>query len=98
MRKSLLCLALIGLLFACQRPVNTSPAPRLKNAMASFLKKSVGKDSGQITFEVLDVNYFTDKDFYECEFQVRMRAPGTDTTGLMKARVSNDFVTVTRKW
>jgi len=47
---------------------------------------------------MVDVNYFEDKDFYECEFQVRLfRQGGTDTTGIIKGRVSKDFSKVTKK-
>jgi hypothetical protein len=66
--------------------------------MASFLKKSLNNDSAAVRFDVKDVSYFADASFYECEFTVSMISKKLDTTGIMRARVSKDFSTVTRKW
>ncbi|HVS98136.1 MAG TPA: hypothetical protein VHE54_16685 [Puia sp.] len=91
-------LLLFALVFCCRKPVRTDPTSRLEKAMAAFLRKNVGRDSATIRFQVLDVAYYADKDFYECEFHVRMTSPSGDTTGMMKARISSDYSKVTRKW
>src|SRR5690348_8588616 len=91
-------LIVLVLVLGCRKPVKTDPAPKLKSAMTAFLKKSIGSDSGSIHFQVFDVAYFADKGFYDCEFHVRMVSPNGDTTGMMKARISDDFEKVTRNW
>ncbi|GGA92218.1 hypothetical protein GCM10011511_14500 [Puia dinghuensis] len=66
--------------------------------MAEFLKKKAGPDSTRTQFNVEEVVYFEDKDFFDCEFKVRMRTNEKDTTGEMAATISKDFSQVTRKW
>ena len=83
----------------CQR--HLSPAEvkdNLEKAMAAYLIEQQGGDTSRLKFKMEDVNYFEDKDFYECEFSVRLfRQGGADTTGLIKGRVSKDFSKVTKK-
>jgi hypothetical protein len=96
--KTLIFLFMLTLGTNCKRPVKTADVPyRLKSAMAGFLTKSLREDTSSIKFVVEDVSYFEDKDFYECEFKVRMKDRNTDTTGIMQARITRDFATVTRK-
>ena len=84
---------------SCKR--NLSPAEvkdNLEKAMASHLIEEQGGDTTRLKFKMVDVNYFEDKDFYECEFTVRLlRQDGRDTTGLVKGRVSKDFSKVTKR-
>ena len=91
-------LLLFAVVLGCRKPVRTDPSARLEKTMAAFLKKNVGRDSATVKFQVLDVAYYADKDFYECEFHVRMTSPSGDTTGMMKARISSDYSKVIRKW
>ena len=65
---------------------------KLINTMSDYLKK----DKPEATFVVKDVIYFKEKDFFTCEFDVRMQAHGVDTVGKMKATISNDLSTVKR--
>jgi len=57
------------------------------------------KDTSKTKFQILDVNYFEDKTFFECQFKVHMYvlSTGFDTVGMMAARISKDFATVNRK-
>jgi len=50
-------------------------------------------------FTVKDVIYYPEasQKLYYCEFHVNMNIKGRDTTGLMKAMISNDFNTVERR-
>jgi hypothetical protein len=92
-----LVLFLLVLVLSCKRPVpDPDPSGNLRNAMAAFLKKSA--DTAKVRFDVKEVTYFKDANFYECEFKVRMILPDKDTTGSMTARISSDFSNVTRKW
>ncbi len=96
MKNFAICFLLV-LASSCQRPVpNPDISGNLKNAMAAFLKKAV--DTTKVRFDVKEVTYFKEANFYECEFKVRMILPDKDTTGSMTARISSDFSNVTRKW
>lgn len=85
--------------FACKRAHTRSEVQKeLSNAMLDFLRKDHNNDTSKIKFEIIDVNYFEDKTFFECEYKVRMHIPsGIDTVGMMTARVSKDFTIVKRK-
>jgi hypothetical protein len=71
----------------------------LSNAMLTRLWTEHNKDTSSIKFQILDVNYFEDRTFFECQFKVHMYvlSTGFDTVGMMAARVSKDFSTVKRK-
>jgi hypothetical protein len=47
---------------------------------------------------MLDVDYYKDADdFYLCNFKVKLyRADGSDTTGYIRSKISNDFSIVKR--
>ena len=97
--KPVLFFSALIILVACAR--TKSPADtrdQLKSAMISFL--ATEKDTTRAKFEILDVYYFEEKKSYTCEFKVRMRIPDAhiDTIGKMRALISRDFKTVTRKW
>ncbi len=97
MKKLFFCLLCI-LAFSCQKkPKPAEVQEHLKKAMSGFLYESVHNDSSKVKFEVKDVVFFEDKEFYECEFNVRMQQQGKDTTGIMRARVTKDFAKVNRK-
>jgi hypothetical protein len=97
MKKILIGMALL-LAFACkQKPTPADVENRLKRSMSSFLYEKVNYDSFAVRFTIQDVTYFADKDFYECEFRVKMSRGGHDTTDIMRARVAKDFSKVIRK-
>ncbi|MES1159895.1 MAG: hypothetical protein ABUM51_03995 [Bacteroidota bacterium] len=92
-------LLLVSLLASCKRTLSPAEVKdNLEKAMTAKLIDEQGGDTTRLKFRMIDVDYFEDKDFYECEFQVRLfRQNGTDTTGIVKGRVSKDFSKVTKK-
>ena len=93
---SLLCIVI--LFSGCLR----SPSPkdtsnRLKATMSDFLQKATAKSPAATHFDVMDVSWYEDSTFFECEFKVHMTGPGQDTTGIMTARIARDFSKVVRK-
>lgn len=92
-------LLILALGISCKRALSPAEVKdNLEKAMAARLLEEQGGDTTRFKFKMLDVNYFEDKDFYECEFQVRLlRQNGTDTTGIIRGRVSKDFSKVTKK-
>ena len=98
MRKALVCLLLL-FSFAChKKPTPSEVETRLKRAMSEFLYESVNNDSSKVKFEVNQVMFFADKEFYACEFKVKMLQAGHDTTAGMKARIAKDFSKVVRTY
>jgi hypothetical protein len=96
--KKILLGAVLLLAFACKpKPTSTDVENRLKRAMSEFLYAKVNNDSSQVKFNVKDVTYFADAEFYECEFHVQMTRGGRDTTDMMRARIAKDFSKVVRK-
>ena len=84
--------------FACQpKPAPADVEIRLKKAMAAFLYEKINNDSSTVKFNVKEVTFFADKDFYECEFRVNMKRDSFDTTAIMRARIASDFSKVVRK-
>ena len=97
MKKIFFCLLCI-LAISCQKkPKQAEVQDHLKKAMSGFLYESINNDSSKVKYDVKDVLFFEDREFYECEFNVRMLQDGKDTTGVMKARVTKDFTKVSRK-
>lgn len=102
MKKSFfLCLVLIIVLgYACQRAHPPSDVKKgLSKAMLNFLWHDKRNDTSKIRFEIMDVTFFEERNFYECEYKVRLHviATGYDTIGTMTANVSKDFARVKRK-
>ena len=97
-----LSLLITGLIVGihCKRPLApVQVKENLEKAMSNYLIAEQGGDTSHFRFKMEDLNYFEDKEFYECEFRVRLfRQSGKDTTGLIKARISKDFSKVTKKW
>ena len=93
----LLLVILLGI--SCKRALSPAEVKdNLEKAMAAKLIQEQGGDTTRLKFQIMDVNYFEDKDFYECEFQVRLfRQGGGDTTGIIRGRVSKDFSKVNKK-
>jgi hypothetical protein len=100
-KQLIMALGLISLatFVSCKRSMTKDELEgQLKAAMSNSLNKQVNFDSTKAKFDVMTVNYFEDKTFYQCEFRVRLRKPGLDTTGGMAANISKDFLTVNRKY
>lgn len=98
--KLLFTVLLLGLFTAClqKQPVEDVP-DKLKKTMKQFLEQSASGNTTGTQFTVQEVVYYADKDFYECEFTVRMtRLSGGDTTGQMQARIKKDYSSVIRKF
>ena len=95
------CLIMISLSIAtaCKRTMTHDEVEsQLKKAMERGLYEAINNDSSQTKFEVLKVAYFEDKNFYDCEFMVRLKKPGFDTTGSMAAYITKDFKKMNRKY
>lgn len=97
MKKILICLFCLLALSCQKKPKPAEVQEHLKKAMSGFLYESVHNDSSKVKFDVKEVIFFEDNEFYECEFNVRMLQDGKDTTGVMRARITKDFVKVSRK-
>jgi hypothetical protein len=74
----------------------------LKNAMGLYLNHSPKIDTSRVKFNVLEVTYFEDKEYYVCHFKVNMKQERKDrlldTTGSMSAHISKDFKDVSRTY
>lgn len=97
MKKTLLCLFLMLSLGCQKKPKISEVQKHLSKAMTHFLYESVNNDSSRVKFQVKEVIYFEEADFFECEFVVEMKQNGKDTTGIMKARIDKNFTKVSRK-
>lgn len=94
---ALICSLLV--FFACKKKMSREDVEtQLKKAMYRGLYQNINNDSSRVKFEVLSVNFFEDKDFYRCEFMVRLREPGHDTTGSMAANITKDFKEMHRRY
>ena len=68
---------------------------KLMETMDDYLHKTL--QPGMV-FKVKDVTYYPDKvkNLYLCEFHVSMHLHQKDTTGVMAASITPDFLTVSR--
>lgn len=91
---------LAGILWGCVEKKQPDDVPgQLKKTMKQFLEQSANGNTTGTQFTVEEVAYYADKEFYECEFTVRMkRLTGKDTTGQMLARIKKDYSSVMRKY
>jgi hypothetical protein len=89
----------IGWLFAaalatgCERKISADDVKEnLEKAMANHLENSRPPGSPPMHFQILDVAYYEIGPYYRCEFKVKLlRADGTDTTGIIRGKISKDF-------
>ena len=88
----IICLSVFAL--SCKQNIATTIEGELKKSMNDFLYSNVNYDSSKVKYRVESVNYFEEKDFYDCEFKVRVISAAKDTNGIMTATVSKDFKTV----
>jgi len=95
-----LLLIALGSGLSCKRKLSPAEVKvNLEKAMANYLKKEQEDLSSTLRFEMVDVDYFEDREFYDCEFKVRLlRDGGKDTTGVIKSKITKDFSKVTKRW
>lgn len=99
--KSILLIGVLAsVLWGCVAKKQVDDVPgQLKKTMKQFLEQSANGNTTGTQFIVEEVAYYADKEFYECEFTVRMkRLTGGDTTGQMLARIKKDYSSVLRKY
>jgi hypothetical protein len=94
----LLSACIIIISTSCQRKLSSSEVKdNLEKSMTGYLQKEQGPDSQPLAFKMVDVIYY-EADYYTCEFTVRLTRPdGSDTTGIIKSRITKDFATVTKR-
>lgn len=68
---------------------------KLKETMLEHLNKTMKLGT---RVDIRELTYYADKErkMYICQFSVHVHTPTTDTTGIMKAFISNDFEKVER--
>jgi len=84
---------------SCQRKLSHQEIKEnLEKSMTEYLQKEQGPDTPSLSFKMVDVIYFEEASYYTCEFTVRLTRPdGSDTTGIIKSRITKDFSTVTKR-
>jgi hypothetical protein len=93
-------LAFFLLVTSCERKLSAAEVKdNLEKAMSAYLKKQQRPGTPPLNFKMLDVDYYQDaSNYYLCNFKVKLYRPdGTDTTGFITGRVSNDFSKVSGK-
>ena len=102
--KKIVVASLLFLAIACKKKLSREEVQsHLTETMSEYLNNEP-KTKGIIDFEVKSVAFFEENDFYLCEFKIRMRNHSTnvnerqkiDTTGVMKAKIDKNFVSVNR--
>jgi hypothetical protein len=98
--KKLVSILFIFTIISCNANLSENEVKEnLKTAMNDYLYKSVNYDSSQVKYRVRDVVYYSDKDYYDCEFKVFMLVTGgKDSMGTMNAKITKDFKTVLRNY
>ncbi len=84
---------------ACQRKLSPPEVKEnLEKSMTDYLQKEQEPDTPPLSFKMIDVIYYEEAGYYTCEFTVRLTRPdGSDTTGIIKSRITKDFSTVTKR-
>ena len=84
---------------SCQRKLSPREVKEnLERSMTEFLQKEQGTDTPPFSFKMVDVIYYEEATYYTCEFTVKLTRPdGSDTTGIIKSRITKDFATVTKR-
>ena len=88
---------LMALNFGCKPKVlsGTALQNKLIETMDDYLHKTLRPG---VQVNIKDVSYYPDaiKKVYFCEFHVTMHFNNKDTTGIVTARITNDFKNVSR--
>ena len=87
-------MALFLLATGCERKLSAAEVKdNLEKAMSAYLQRQQRPGTPPLNFKMLDVDYYQDNDnYYLCSFKVQLYRPdGTDTTGFITGKVSNDF-------
>ncbi len=96
--KKLLLLVILAGSFACKQQASQADIEkRLRESMQKHLETSKEASIANAKYEIKEVAFYPGKEAYECEFTIHMKTDTKDTTGVMKAKVSYDFATVTRR-
>jgi hypothetical protein len=68
---------------------------KLKETMIEYLHKTMRSGT---EVKIREMTWYPDKErkIYLCEFSVGVHTAASDTTGIMRASISQDFKTVTR--
>jgi hypothetical protein len=95
-KMTVLLLFFAALTLGCERKTSTTDVKEnLTKAMTAKLQNDRPADAPPLHFEIVDVAYYLLDGYYRCEFKVKLRRPdGTDTTGMIKSRISADFARV----
>lgn len=93
-----LACTMLMLVTACQRRLSVADTKEnLEKAMTEHLQQE--QPGKALNFKLVDVDYFEDVNYYECEFKVKLhRTDGSDTLGIIKGRISKDFAKVSKKY
>lgn len=93
-----LLLFLTALAGSCERkPATNEVRDNLIRAMAGKLEKDRPANAPPFHFQIVDVAYFPIGAWYRCEFKVKLIRPdGTDTTGMIKSKISKDYTEVVK--
>ena len=94
--KRFVFLLLITSFFSCKETSQKDVEARLKMTMQDYLYDKINNDSSKVKYNVESVIYYPEKDYYHCEFNVRMKTANLDTVGLMIADIKGDFKEVRR--
>jgi hypothetical protein len=89
-----ICFAVLLLIITgCQRKLSTKEVKNnLEKAMAAYLHQHELSDMPPLRFDMIDVAYQENDSAYLCRFTIRLHRPdGSDTTGILGARVTKDF-------
>jgi hypothetical protein len=93
------CIAVTVILTSCERRLSSAELKdNLEKTMTEYLQKEQDPNAAPLNFKMVDVSWFEEPAYYVCEFTVKLTRPdGTDTTGIIKSRISKDFSRVTKK-
>jgi hypothetical protein len=82
----------------CKPKASLPDRAQLENTLIKTMNEYLQKNNAKpgVGFTVKDVIFFPEKNSYTCEFNVTMHLGSKDTTGKMKAIISNDFGSVKR--
>ena len=94
-QKVLLIACLLVAMTACKHKSTADQVKEnLEKTMTDYLTNRRPQGAPPLKFQVLDVIYYEDvkNNQYDCEFKVKLYRPdGTDTTGMVKGKISKDF-------